>query len=126
MPAAILNKDKKLTEEEFNEIKRHPFIAYNILKDVEFIKNGLDGILQHHERNDGKGYPYGLVGPEICLFAKILCIADAFDAMTSDRPYRKGMSMENAIIEIDKCKGTQFDVEIASMFVEMSKNIINN
>ena len=63
---------------------------------------------------------------EICLFAKILCIADAFDAMTSDRPYRKGMSMENAINEIERCKGTQFDIEIATMFIEMSKQIINN
>ena len=123
--ASILNKDGKLTEEEFSEIKKHPSIAFNILKEVEFIKNGLDGILQHHERNDGFGYPNGLKGDEISAFGKILCIADAFDAMTSDRPYRKGMSMRAAITEIERCKGSQFDPDIATLFIHMSKQILS-
>ncbi|MCX8130016.1 MAG: HD domain-containing protein [Clostridia bacterium] len=126
IPANILNKEGKLTNEEFDEIKKHPFIAYNILKDVEFIRNGLDGILQHHERYDGKGYPYGRKGNEICKLGRILCIADAFDAMTSDRPYRKGMSMETAIAEIERCKGSQFDPHIADVFIAMSKQIIES
>jgi HD-GYP domain-containing protein (c-di-GMP phosphodiesterase class II) len=120
--ASILNKEGKLTEEEFEEIKKHSVIAYNILKDVEFIKSGLNGILQHHERYDGKGYPNGIKGKEICIFARIMCVADAFDAMTSDRPYRKGMSMENALKEIDRCKGTQFDPEIADLLISMASS----
>jgi putative nucleotidyltransferase with HDIG domain len=125
IPATIINKIGKLDEEEFNEIKKHPLIAYNILKEVEFIKRGIDGILQHHERFDGKGYPFGLKGTEICEFGRILCIADAFDAMTSDRPYRKAMKMEEAIKEIEKCKSSQFDPVIADAFINMSINIIN-
>lgn len=118
--ASILNKTEKLTDEEFGEIKKHPIIAYNILKDVEFLKNGLSGILQHHERYDGKGYPNGLKGNEICVFARIMCVADAFDAMTSDRPYRKGMDMETALKEIKRCSGTQFDPQIADLLLTMA------
>ncbi|WP_010247480.1 HD-GYP domain-containing protein [Acetivibrio cellulolyticus] len=118
--AAILNKQGKLTDEEFDEIKKHPTIAYNILKDIEFLNNGLSGILQHHERYDGRGYPNGLKGSEICTFGRILCVADAFDAMTSDRPYRKGMAMEAAIEELKRCKGSQFDPEIVDVLVLMA------
>ncbi len=118
--ASILNKTEKLTNEEFDEIKKHPIIAYNILKDVEFLKNGLNGILQHHERYDGKGYPNGIKGNEICIFARIMCVADAFDAMTSDRPYRKGMDMESALKEIKRCSGTQFDPEIADLLLRLA------
>lgn len=122
--ANILNKVGKLTDEEYNEIKKHPYIAYIILKDVKFIQNGLTAILQHHERYDGKGYPNGLKGEEISVFGRILCIADAFDAMTSDRPYRKGMTMNEAIIEIQNCKGAQFDPQIADIFINMSTDIV--
>ncbi len=124
VPARILNKQGKLTDDEYNDIKKHPLIAYNILKDVEFIKRGLDGILQHHERYDGRGYPYGIKGESICKLGRILCIADAFDAMTSDRPYRKAMSMREAVNEIERCKGSQFDPYIASEFIQLSKQII--
>ena len=123
IPAAIINKNGKLTDSEIEEIKKHPIIAYNILKDVEFLRNGLDGILQHHERIDGTGYPYGLKGEEICVFGKILCIAETFDAMTSDRPYRKGMEWEDALAEIERCKGTQFDEEITDVFLQMSRKL---
>lgn len=119
--ATILNKQEKLTDEEFNEIKKHPSIAYNILKDIDFLKNGLNGVLQHHERYDGKGYPNGLKQDEICMFGRILCVADAFDAMTSDRPYRKGMSMEDALRELERCKGTQFDPQIVDVLISMVK-----
>lgn len=118
--ANILNKQGKLTDEEFDEIKKHPLIAYNILKDIEFLRNGINGILQHHERYDGRGYPHGLRGEEICIFARIMCVADAFDAMTSDRPYRKGMDMEVALNELQRCKGTQFDPEVVNLMVSMA------
>ena len=97
----------------YDEIRKHPLISYNILKDIEFIGDSLKAILQHHERFDGKGYPYGMKGSEICLFARILCVADAFDAMTSDRTYRRAMPMNEAVQEIEQGKGTQFDPEIA-------------
>lgn len=119
--ATILNKQGKLTDEEFDEIKKHPYIAYNILKDIDFLKNGLDGVLQHHERYDGKGYPNGLKGDEICVFGRILCVADAFDAMTSDRPYRKGMSMETALKELERCKASQFDPQIVDVLILMAQ-----
>ncbi|HHX17518.1 MAG TPA: HD-GYP domain-containing protein [Clostridium sp.] len=113
----ILNKNGSLNEEEFKEIKKHPEIAYNILKDIKFLNKALDGILQHHERYDGRGYPNGLRGNEICIFGRIMCVADAFDAMTSDRPYRKGMKVEDAMRELERCKGTQFDPDIVDMFL---------
>lgn len=118
----ILNKNGSLTEEEFGEIKKHPEIAYNILKDVSFLDKALYGILQHHERYDGRGYPNGLKGNEICIFGRIMCVADAFDAMTSDRPYRKGMKVEEAMKELEVCKGTQFDPDIVDMFVYLMDN----
>lgn len=121
--ASILNKEGKLTEEEFDEIKKHPFIAYNILKDVDFIKDGLSAILQHHERYDGRGYPNKLKGEQLSVFGRILCIADAFDAMTSDRPYRQGMPVSDAIEEIERCKGTQFDPCIADIFIKMNAEL---
>ncbi|MCX7711535.1 MAG: HD domain-containing protein [Clostridia bacterium] len=123
--ADILNKAGKLTEVEFNEIQKHPQIAFNILKDVKFIQKGLDAILEHHERYDGRGYPYRKLGDEISVFGRILCIADAFDAMTSDRPYRKGMPMEDAIREIERCKGAQFDPQIADIFIKMNEEMLS-
>jgi putative nucleotidyltransferase with HDIG domain len=124
--ASIINKEEKLSDEEYHEIKKHPLIAYNILKEVEFIKKGLNAILEHHERYDGKGYPYGIKADCISKFGRILCVADAFDAMTTDRPYKKGMKMNRAIKEIEKCKGTHFDPVIADIFIEMSKQIISD
>jgi HD-GYP domain-containing protein (c-di-GMP phosphodiesterase class II) len=125
IPASILNKNGRLTKEEFEEIQKHPQISFNILKDVEFLGNGLKAILEHHEKYDGTGYPNGLKGEQISLFGRILCIADAFDAMTSDRTYRKGMSMELAINEIEKCRGTQFDPEISTIFINMIRELIS-
>ncbi|WP_459076745.1 HD-GYP domain-containing protein [Herbivorax alkaliphila] len=115
----ILNKNGKLNDAEFEEIKKHPQIGYNILKDIKFLKEAVCGILQHHERYDGKGYPNGLKGNEICVFGRIMCVADAFDAMTSDRPYRKGMRVEDAMRELERCKGSQFDPSIVNMFLNL-------
>ena len=123
--AAILNKTDKLTEQEYEEIKRHPQISYNILKNVEFLGKGLRAILEHHEKYNGSGYPNKLMGEEISLLGRILCIADAFDAMTSDRTYRKGMTMELAINEIERCKGVQFDPKISDIFIKMIRELVN-
>ncbi len=124
--ASILNKSDRLTDCEYEEIKKHPLISYNILRNVEFLRNGLKAILEHHEKYNGGGYPNGLKGEEISLLGRILCIADAFDAMTSDRTYRRGMTMEVAINEIERCKGIQFDPRISDLFISMIKELINN
>jgi putative nucleotidyltransferase with HDIG domain len=123
--AFILNKEGTLNDNEYSEIKKHPLIAYNILKDIKFLGKGLDAILQHHERYDGSGYPNGLKGKDISKLGKILCVADAYDAMTSDRPYRSSMGDEAALREIEKCKYTQFDPEIADVFITMCRENMN-
>ncbi len=122
--AAILNKTDKLTEAEFDEIKKHPQISFNILKNVEFLGQGLKAILEHHEMYNGGGYPNRLKGEEISLLGRILCIADAFDAMTSDRTYRRGMTMEMAINEIERCKGVQFDPVLSDVFIKMIRELV--
>lgn len=123
--AKILNKADKLTDQEYEEIKKHPLISYNILKNVEFLHKGLKAILEHHEKYNGSGYPYKLKGEEISLLGRILCIADAFDAMTSNRTYRKGMTMEVAVNEIERCKGIQFDPKISDVFIKMIRELVN-
>lgn len=124
--ADILNKNEKLTDQEYKEIKKHPKISYNILKDVEFLGGGLKAILEHHEKYNGSGYPNKLKGTEISFLGRILCIADAFDAMTSDRTYRKGMPMELALGEIERSRGVQFDPQISDVFIKMINELLNN
>ncbi len=123
--ARILNKTDELTEQEYEEIKKHPEISYNILKNVEFLNKGLRAILEHHEKYNGTGYPNKLKGEEISLLGRILCIADAFDAMTSNRTYRKSMPMEVAVNEIERCKGIQFDPNVSDVFIKMIKELVN-
>lgn len=115
----ILNKPQKLDEYEWNEIKRHPEIGFRILSSVNEFSEIASFVLEHHERWDGQGYPRGLKGDEICLNARIIAIADSYDAMTSYRTYGNSISKEEAICEIQKCSGTQFDPAIAKVFVEM-------
>ncbi len=117
VPDSILLKPDKLNEMEFDKIKEHPTIGINILNNIEFIKESLPAIKHHHEREDGSGYPDGLKGKEIPLGSKIIGIADSYDAMKSDRPYRKGLSHEAAILEIIRCKSTQFDSELVDIFL---------
>lgn len=118
IPDAILNKPGKLTFEEFETIKTHTQIGYQILKAADEYSGLAEFALSHHERWDGKGYPRGLKETEIPLFSRIICIADSFEAMTANRPYRKGMSVEDAILEMIRCSGTQFDPEITKIFIE--------
>jgi hypothetical protein len=108
IPDAILLKPGKLDDEEFAEMKRHPLISSRILEGLDFPDIVLDMARHHHERFDGRGYPDGLTGAEIPLAARVLCVADALDAMTSDRPYRDALPTATALEEIDRHAGTQF------------------
>lgn len=124
IPENILLKPGSLTCEEYHIIKNHPNIGYEMIKHVsDFNETGvLDIVLYHHERYDGKGYPRGLSGTEIPLFARIMAIADSFDAMTSKRVYRNEIDLENTLIEIKRNKGTQFDPEITEVFLSFFNN----
>ncbi|HRY78622.1 MAG TPA: diguanylate cyclase, partial [Candidatus Izemoplasmatales bacterium] len=115
---AILNKPGKLTPEEWSEIRRHPETGYRLLITSSEFAEMAEDILAHHEHWDGSGYPKGLRGEAIPWRARLIAIADAFDAMTAPRPYRQSLSTEAALQEILRCAGTQFDPELAPRFVE--------
>ena len=121
----IINKTSRLTDEEFMVIKNHPTIGYNILKNMTEIPNIEYGARWHHERYDGKGYPDGLKGEQIPEYARIICVADAYDAMTSTRSYRAVMPQEKVRNEIENCKGKQFDPIISQIMIEMIDEDIN-
>ncbi|WP_044480255.1 HD-GYP domain-containing protein [Paenibacillus antibioticophila] len=118
---AVLLKEGRLTEEEWDQIKQHPVLGEAILKQIEPVDamaSFLPGVRSHHERYDGAGYPDGLSGEDIPLFGRIIAVADAFDAMTSDRPYRKGMDEEKAIAILEEGGGTQWDPYFSRLFTE--------
>jgi putative nucleotidyltransferase with HDIG domain len=117
VPDYILHKPGPLTPEEWDEMKCHPHIGHGMLKDISFLSGAAEIIHQHHERFDGKGYPRGLAGDEIPLGSRIFSACDAFDAMTSDRPYRKALSTDVAREEILSNSGTQFDPEVVQAFL---------
>jgi putative nucleotidyltransferase with HDIG domain len=118
LPDEILNKPGKLTDEEYEIIKTHTSVGYDILNTADEYSELAIHASSHHERYDGNGYPNGLKGQQIPLFSRIICIADAYEAMTSDRPYRKRLTDEHARQEIIDNAGTQFDPDIAKVFVE--------
>jgi putative nucleotidyltransferase with HDIG domain len=115
---SILNKVETLNNDEWHEIKRHSEIGYRILSAVNEFSELADCILEHHERWDGKGYPKGIAGDKISAEARIIAIADTYDAMTSDRPYRKAFSDREAVKEILLNAGTQFDPAIVKVFTD--------
>lgn len=119
VPDYIINKQGKLTQEEFEIIKEHPIRGCEILKTVSFMQNAGIVARYHHERYDGKGYPDGLAGDEIPECARIVCVADSYDAMTSNRSYRKYLSQEVVKSELEKGRGTQFDPEVADIMLEI-------
>lgn len=119
IPDDILNKPGKLTEEEYEIVKTHPYRGYEILKKVKTQKDLVEGAQFHHERFDGRGYPARLAGEKIPLVARIISVADAFDAMSSTRPYRKKMPMDVIVQEIKDCTGSQFDPKISKAFLEL-------
>ncbi|HUK55208.1 MAG TPA: HD domain-containing phosphohydrolase [Nitrospiria bacterium] len=117
----ILLKPGKLTAEEWTEMQRHPSIGYNILKQIGFLEGATRTVVSHHERFDGKGYPKGLRGDEIPLGARIFSVADAFDTMTTDRPYRKALTYPASRDEILHCSGSQFDPKVVEVFLKISQ-----
>lgn len=119
IPDQILHKKDKLTDEEWEIMKTHTVKGYEIAKITPELSHIAKFILCHHERWDGKGYPYGLKGEEIPLLSRIITVVDSHDVMTHDRPYHKAMSMEDSIEELKRCSGTQFDPQIVDIFVSM-------
>jgi HD domain len=117
VPTKVLQKTGPLTEEELAAIQLHPMRGLEIVRQIGFLNEALDGIMHHHERMDGKGYPMGLAGDEIPEFARVIAVADAFDSMTSTRSYRGARSAEAAVAELRKCAGRQFDPVLVDAFI---------
>jgi putative nucleotidyltransferase with HDIG domain len=115
----ILRKPGALDPAELEQIRTHPVEGTRMLEEITSLRSALDCVLHHHERWDGAGYPYALSGDEIPLEARILAVADAYDAMTTDRPYRTAISHDEAIAEVERCAGAQFDPAIAEAFASL-------
>jgi len=119
VPDHVLGKPARLTDDEFAMIKRHPRIGHDILKGIPAVTDVLPGVLYHHERFDGRGYPEGLAGVEIPAMARVLALADTFDSMSSNRAYRHARTREEVLAEIRCCAGAQFDPDMAAAFLEL-------
>jgi HD-GYP domain-containing protein (c-di-GMP phosphodiesterase class II) len=123
VPDAVLRKPGKLTEEEFAEIARHPEEGHKLLSKYEWLRDVLPGVLEHHEKWDGTGYPHKKAGEGISLIGRIIAIADVFDAITSKRPYRDGFPLEKAMAIIQQDAGTHFDPALAKAFAKVPLQI---
>jgi HD-GYP domain-containing protein (c-di-GMP phosphodiesterase class II) len=121
LPKAILAKAGPLTDDEWQKIQRHPEVGYEMVREAPFLREAGQIILSHHERYDGGGYPRGLAGEEISLVARVFAVADTYDAMTSDRPYRKAVSHATAVREIEESVGAQFDVRVVEAFLAANR-----
>lgn len=119
VPEAVLCKPGQLTNEEFEMIKKHPEIGARILADIRQMQDLIPGVLYHHERWDGRGYPHRLKGADIPLYGRLISLADSFDAMSSNRTYRKALALEQVLSEVQRCAGTQFDPDLAAIFVKL-------
>ncbi len=119
VPDFVLNKPGKLTATELIMIRQHPEIGSNILSKIKVLRPVLDIVRHHHERYDGQGYPDGLSGGEFSLGARIVAAADAFDAMTSERPYRPALSVRAAMREMQRCRGGQFDPAVVDALIAL-------
>ena len=119
IPERILRKPGKLDEDEWKEIKKHPEIGFRIAMSSPTLASVANLILSHHERWDGKGYPRQLSGTDIPLISRIIAIVDSYDAMTQTRAYKKALTRDEAVDEIRKCSGTQFDPQIAQVFIDI-------
>ena len=122
IPEGILNKPASLDKKEWESIKKHPLIGVEILSPIKDLEEVRKAIKCHHEHFNGKGYPEGLKGKKIPLISAIIAVADAYDAMTSDRPYRKALSPQKAKEEIKKNKGTQFHPQVVDAFLKVFSN----
>ncbi len=118
----LLDKPGKLTDEEFAVVKEHPIKGAEILKPIKQFESIIPVIVHHHENFDGTGYPYGLKGENIPFLSRIISVADTYDAMTAERPYRPTPGREKAMIELKRCSGTQFDPELVNIFLDILKN----
>jgi putative nucleotidyltransferase with HDIG domain len=121
VPLEILNKPAKLTAEEFDVMKEHPELSVEMLeplKGLEFFRRLIPGVLHHHERFDGAGYPAKMEGEDIPLIARMILVVDTYDAMTADRAYRKGLPMERAYAELKEFAGRQFDPQMVKIFLD--------
>jgi HD-GYP domain-containing protein (c-di-GMP phosphodiesterase class II)/two-component sensor histidine kinase len=125
VPDAVLGKPGALTPEEWETMRRHPIVGRSVLQGIAFLGPALDAVAHHHERWDGAGYPFGLSQDEIPLAGRIVAVADAFDAMTTDRPYRRGLSNDVAISELDRGRGTAFDPEVVDAFLGTLQPIVS-
>ncbi len=121
IPEQILAKDGPLTGEEWFEMRRHPLLGAELVRPMTFLGDAAQVIMYHHERFDGTGYPSGLSGGSIPLPARIFSVVDAFDAMTSDRPYRPPMTHEQAVGELTRCRGSQFDPMVVDAFLLLTE-----
>jgi putative nucleotidyltransferase with HDIG domain len=117
VPARILSKPGPLTPEELDTIRTHPTAGARLIEPIHSVRAALPYVLHHHERWDGTGYPHQLRGEAIPVEARVLAVADAFDAMTSGRPYRPAMSEPDALVEVERCAGGQFDPELTHAFL---------
>ncbi len=126
VPDAILLKQGPLSPSEWDEMRRHPQIGWTILKAIAFLQVPAEIVLSHQERWDGSGYPRGLKGEAITLGARIFMVADTLDAMTTDRPYRKGCTFAEAIAEIGRCAGSQFDPRVVEAFASIGRDGLEN
>lgn len=117
IPERILQKKEPLSDKEMEIIKYHPLIGFAMIKEFSFLQEAAEIVLFHHERYDGCGYPFGLQGEEIPLSARLFSLSDTLDAITSDRPYRRGRSFEEALAEIEKCSGSQFDPRLVEIML---------
>lgn len=122
VPQYVLNKVERLTERELGIIQKHPVYSVHILEPLDKMDRLIDYVKHHHERYDGKGYPDGLKGQDISLGARILCVVDSFDAMLSLRPYSSSFTLTEAVAELKRCSGTQFDPEIVEAFIKVIEN----
>ncbi|MGH2524506.1 MAG: HD-GYP domain-containing protein, partial [Anaerolineales bacterium] len=122
---AVLRKPSKLNDEEWAIMRQHPRIGYTILREVDFLGRSLPVVLHHHEKWDGSGYPDGLAGEAIPLAARIFAAADAFDAITSPRPYKKAMPAPAALERIRQDCGTHFDPDVVAAFLPMGAQLID-
>ncbi|HEX3805871.1 MAG TPA: HD-GYP domain-containing protein [Gaiellaceae bacterium] len=120
--SSILQKPGPLAPDELETIRRHPVVGAHLLHDVEDAQGGLDCVLYHHEWWNGTGYPHGLAGGEIPFEARILAVADAYDAMTFDRPYRAALTTDEAMAEVERCAGSQFDPQIAEALLALDNS----
>jgi ribonuclease P protein subunit RPR2 len=123
IPERILNKPGPLTAAEWRVMRTHPLIGHQMLADIPFMRIAAEVVRSHHEMFDGSGYPEGLKGNDISLAARVFAVVDAFDAMTTDRPYRAALSLDHAVTEIERMAGTQFDPEVVKVFLPLCERL---